>query len=259
MKYILTLIGLVLIVLNLNAQQKPSDTVDTNILIQEGMLLSVEGLDLEKFEIIYEELEILEDLRINLDSLTKDNLICFAIDQCDIELLKFLIENGANVSTTCDSDDAITYVTYCIEEGVEMTKLMLANGSNMNGVDQDNDPFLSYAIGYDNYELVKYLIEIGSDRKHKDSNMGCFPIHSCESVDMLKILINNGFEVNEICDNGRNLLHFAARNNHTEIAQYLVENNLVDIDLKDVNGETPLDYALKFHNTEIEKIIKSKL
>ncbi len=257
MKYILILTGLFLFGINSNAQEKVLDTL--NIEIQDGMLISLEELILENFEIAYGELEILESLRINLDSLTKNDLICFAIDQCDRELLEYLIKNGADVNSKCDGDDAITYVTYCFEEGVEMTKIMLANGADMNGADQDEEAYLSYAIGYDNIELVKYLIEIGSDRNHRDSNLGCLPIHSCQSVDMLKLLIENGFKVNEICDNGRNLLHFAARNNLKGIAIYLIENNLVDIQLKDLNNETPLDYSVNFRNSEIEKIIRSNM
>jgi ankyrin repeat protein len=260
MRYIFAFTGLLLIGCSSNAQQKTTSLEGSIIEIQEGILIALENINLENFNIDYEELKVLEDFGINLDSLTKDHLLCYAIDQCDQELLTFLIDKGADVNSKCDGDDAITYIAYCIQEGVGMTNTMIASGANKNGADQDNDSYLSYAISYDNHKLVRYLIEIGANRKQKDTNpnMGCLPIHACESLEMLKILMENGFEVNEICNNGRNLLHFAAKNGLVEIAQYLVKNNLVDIDLKDQNGETPLDYAVRYGNPEIENIIRAK-
>ncbi|MBK8500822.1 MAG: ankyrin repeat domain-containing protein [Saprospiraceae bacterium] len=258
MKSIIASVVLLLLGCSSKAQQKKADTNGFNIEIQEGVLISIGDINFEKFEIGLEDLEVLEDFGIDLDSLNINHLLCYAIDQCDIELLNYLIDKGADVDTKCDGDDAITYLAYCTEEGVAMTKTMIEHGADKNGADQDNGSYLSYAISYDNHQLVKYLVEIGVDRKQKDinQNMGCLPIHGCTSLEMLKSLITEGFEINAICDNGRNLLHFAAKDNLIEVAQYLVENNLVALDLKDKNGETPLDYAMRFGNPEIGNIIR---
>jgi ankyrin repeat protein len=75
---------------------------------------------------------------------------------------------------------------------------------------------------------------------------------------MLELLIANEFQINEQCDNGRNLLHFAAKENLKEVAKYLVEKELVDIFQKDKNGETALDYAKRFKHSDIAEIIKKK-
>lgn len=159
-----------------------------------------------------------------------------------------------------EADDVITNLAFCQENGVKLTELLLKSGANINGADEDNDSFLSYAISNDNLELVDYLIANGANPTQRDTNrnMGCLPIHGCESLEMLKKLETAGFETNVTCDNGRNLLHFAARGNFKEIAQYLVDNNLVNIDQKDKNGETPLSYAKKANNLEIVKIIANK-
>lgn len=260
MKYTFFLLGLIFSSCLSKAQDGGTANQGNEIKIQNSRLIAIGDIDLEPFEILYEDLFILEDFGINLDSLTKDHLVCFAIDQCDKDLLSYLIEQGANVNSKCDGDDAITYVTYCIDAGVDLTRILLANGADKNGVDQDDESFLSYAISYDNHKLVEYLIEIGADKKHRDKNpnLGCLPIHGCESLEMLKLLIDNGFEINSICDNGRNLLHFAAKDNLPEIAEYLIDHKLVDIHLKDSNGETPLDYAARFGNSEIENIIKGR-
>ena len=223
--------------------------------LNNGIIVSVDSVNIAKYEIS------VEDIDIELSSFTLEHLLCIAAEECDKELLEELIKKKVNVnSNICEGDQVITYLAYCKENGVALTELMLQNGANINGADQDNDSFLSYAISYDNLKLVEYLIANGANPTQRDinKNMGCLPIHGCESLEMLKKLETAGFEINVTCDNGRNLLHFAARENFKEIAQYLVNNKLVNIDQKDKNGETPLDYANKANNLEIVKIITNK-
>lgn len=135
--------------------------------------------------------------------------------------------------------------------------MLLSKGANINGADEDNDSFLSYAISYDNIKLVEFLIDKGADRMQRDTNrkMGCLPVHGVESVEMLELLIAKGFEINQICNNGRNILHFAAKDDLRAVAQYLVDKQLVDVNQKDNKGETPLDYTKRFNHPEIAEII----
>ncbi len=259
MRYVFAITGLLFMGCSLTSQTGEAGAKEYNLQVQEGIVLSLGDLDLANFKIEYEELQVLEDYGISLDSLTKEHLLCFAVDQCDQALLTFLIDKGADPNCKCDGDAAITYIAYCVREGVEMTKTMIAHGANKNGADQDNDSYLSYAISYDNHNLVRYLLQIDADREQKDlnPNMGCLPVHACRSLEMLKLLLANDFDINAICDNGRNLLHFAAKDDLVEIAQYIIMNNLMDFELKDKNGETPLDYAIRYANPKIEHILRS--
>jgi len=252
MKNLIFLISLFTIGCNSNAQKNAEDN---NIIIENGILKSIHGVEISKYEIS------VDDIEPDIESLTLEHLLCIATDECDEELLKELIEKGADLnSKICDDDDAITYLAFCKENGVVLTKLMLENGANINGADQDNDSFLSYAILFDNLNLVEYLIESGADRLQRDTNrnMGCLPVHGVKSLEMLKLLLSRGFKINELCNNGRNLLHFAAKDNLKEVAQYLTEKQLVDINQKDNNGETPMDYAVRFNRPEIAEILKKK-
>lgn len=72
---------------------------------------------------------------------------------------------------------------------------------------------------------------------------------------MLKKLEKEGFDLNATCDNGRNLLHFVAEENLVEIAKYLIDKRLVNLNQKDAKGDTPLDYANKFNNPEVAKLL----
>ena len=235
------------------AQQKNEKTVEKKTIVENGFLISYEGINLSKYELAVEDFDVNE--------VSLNHLLCLATEECDVELVKELLQKGVDVNFKCEeADDVITGIAFCKDNGVSLAKLLLNKGANINGADEDNDSFLSYAIGFDNVELVKFLIEKGADKEQRDinKNMGCLPIHGVESIKMLELLITNGFQINTTCDNGRNLLHFAAKENFKEVAKYLVDKELVDVFQKDKNGETPLDYAKRFKHPEIEEIIKKK-
>ncbi len=216
-------------------------------------MISFDGIDLSEYELDVQYLDIKQ--------VTINELLCLATDECDIELAKKVIEKGADVNYKCEGVDAVvTNIAYCKENGVELAELLLNKGADINGADEDNDSFLSYAISSDNLELVKYLIEKGADHVQRDTNrnMGCLPIHGVTSLKMLNFLISKGFEISPLCDNGRNLLHFAAMQGLKDVAQYLIDKKLVDVNQKDKNGETPLDYAVKNYQPAIVEIIKKK-
>jgi ankyrin repeat protein len=237
----------------INNSQGKIEFKENKIVIEDGILISVEEIDVSKYELDVKDFDV--------EEITKNHLLCLAAEECDEELVIELIEKGADVNFKCEEvDDVITCLAFCEENGVKLTELFLSKGANINGADEDNDSFLSYAISYDNLSLAEYLIEKGANRMQRDTNrnMGCLPVHGIESVEMLNLLISKGFEINQLCDNGRNLLHFAAKDNLEEVAQYLIEKNLVDINQQDKNGESPLDYAARFNNPNIAKIIDKK-
>ncbi len=257
MKNLLAILILLMIGCSSEAQKSNSKTKaepsKNNVVVQNGILVSVAGINVSKYELDVENFDV--------EEVTKNHLLCLATDECDEELVIELIKEGVDVNYKCDGvDDVITNLAFCKENGVKLAELLLSKGANINGADEDNDSFLSYSILSDNLKLTEFIINKGADRTQRDTNrnMGCLPIHGVKSVEMLKLLIGKGFEINQTCNNGRNLLHFAAKDDLKDIAQYLVDNRLVDINQKDKNGETPLDYATRFKHAEIAEIIKKK-
>lgn len=255
MKNSLLILPFLLLGCTSNAQKtnmKPNNP-KRDVVIKDGKLMSLEGIDVSKYELSVEDFDV--------EKVTKHHLLCLATDECDEALVAQLLEKGADVNFSCEEGDhVITNLAFCMENGVELTKLLLSKGANINGADQDNESFLSYTISYNNLKLAAFLIDWGADRRHRDTNrnMGCLPVHGIKSVEMLKLLMAKGFDINQRCDNGRNLLHFAAKDNLPKLAQYLIENRLVDINQKDIDGKTPLDYATIYKHPEIAALLKKR-
>ncbi|MBR9922927.1 MAG: hypothetical protein GYB31_19040 [Bacteroidetes bacterium] len=181
--------------------------------------------------------------------------LCDALWECDLEKTKALLEAGANPNVLCEEDDAITYCAECEDKAVRLTRLLATYGANLDGTDADKDSFLSYAIFFDNYDLVAYLLANGVQKYQRDETMGCLPLHSCQSLRMLKLLKEYGYDLNATCTNGRNLLHYAAKENLPEMAAYLVQNALTDPRQADENGETPYDFALRYHHPDVAAVL----
>lgn len=251
-KYILIVIVIVFASCSTNGQQKKSNNKSSNVKIEKRILVSIDGNDISEYEI-----EISNFYHINIDSINKDHLLCYAVDECDEELIREIIEMGGSAKAKCGKDDLITGIALCLEPSLDLTKFLIDNGASIHGKDEENASFLSYAIGAGDIELVQFLLEKGADKNNKDTNeiMGCFPIHSCEDLQMLLLLEKKGFDLNRICDNGENLLHFAAMNNLVELAEYLITKKLTEVNQKNKEGKTPLDIAIKLKNTEIQNLL----
>merc|ERR1712168_138392 len=76
-------------------------------------------------------------------------------------------------------------------------------------------------------------------------------INNCE---MIKLLVENGADVNLKDGLGRTSLHIATQNRNVEIVQYLLKNG-ANVDLKDIHGDTTLSVAFKNGSIEIIKML----
>ena len=72
----------------------------------------------------------------------------------------------------------------------------------------------------------------------------------------MKLLIEAGALVNQVCEHGETPLHVAAAWNQAEVAYVLLRFG-ADASAKTVKGDTPLDFALRWEFKEVEKVICS--
>ncbi|XP_072288676.1 ankyrin repeat and death domain-containing protein 1A [Eucyclogobius newberryi] len=126
------------------------------------------------------------------------------------------------------------------------TMKVVGKGLNANAKNVDKRTALHFAVARKNKEAVQLLLQrrvkVDLNDKH-----GVTPIHLAAwfgSLDILKLLVRAGADTKTENEEGLNILHCAAINNHTEVVEYIV-NDLVmkELDKGDRSGQRPFSLA----------------
>ena len=93
------------------------------------------------------------------------------------------------------------------------------------------------ACSVDNIGLVKYLLE-----KYEIEGEKCFAdAAKCGNINAFKYLLSKGYRLEQSA--GQNALFIASRSGCVNFIKYLVDNEIVDLHVKDENGKNALSYA----------------
>ncbi|KAF2351917.1 Ankyrin repeat-containing domain [Trinorchestia longiramus] len=85
-------------------------------------------------------------------------------------------------------------------------------------------------------------------------NDGCSTLER-SAMRILLSKVNRPWIVDEKKDDGYTALHLAALNNHVEVAELLVHAGRANMDLQNVNLQTPLHLAVERHHTQIVRLL----
>ena len=87
----------------------------------------------------------------------------------DLEKVKLLIENGANIEVKDNNGDtALILASYY--RRLEIVKYLVEKGANINATNDNGWTSLMYASKYGELETIKYLLENGADVNIKNKN-----------------------------------------------------------------------------------------
>ncbi|XP_045135412.1 E3 ubiquitin-protein ligase MIB1-like isoform X2 [Portunus trituberculatus] len=209
-----------------------------------------------------------------------------------LEVIHILLRNNAHVEKEDkDGDRAIHHAAYGDEPAV--VQLLAEDGADLNARSKRRQTPLHVAVNKGHVGVVKTLLELGGHPSLQDHE-GDTPLHDAVSKkrdDILTLLLdhaaditltnNNGFNslhhaalrgnpsamrillskvprswmVDEKKDDGYTALHLAALNNHVEVAELLVHQGRANMDLQNVNLQTPLHLAVERHHTQIVRLL----
>ncbi|MDR1385312.1 MAG: ankyrin repeat domain-containing protein [Planctomycetaceae bacterium] len=172
-----------------------------------------------------------------------------AAHNSNVDVLKYLVEKGANVNIKTDSGETPLHVAASTNSNVDVLKYLIEKGADVNAKDMMGWTPLHFAAAHNsNVDILKYLVEKGADinakNKYNDETPLTWAVRRGNSnVDVLKYLVEKGADVNTKDIAGWTLLHFAASNNsNVDVLKYLVEKG-ADVNAKSNEGKTPLFIA----------------
>ncbi|MEN8222840.1 MAG: ankyrin repeat domain-containing protein [Acidobacteriota bacterium] len=182
------------------------------------------------------------------------SLIHIAAAKGHLDIVKFLVKNGADVNLE-EKSYQLRPLNFASRYGhFEVVKFLLDNGADLFAREKDNETALSYAVSSSNLDIVKYLVNKGLKVNDMKSIKKVPPVYyavvgSGENLNIVKYLISKGAKVTGKDENGWTMLHRAVWRGKKEMIDLLIAEG-ISPDSKSSTGITPLHNAASQGNIE---------
>ena len=228
------------------------------ILIENGAdvnAVDFEGWSALSYAVNNGDIEIAKLLITNKAKIKGELLLAIKspIVESRIDMMKLLIDNGADINYADENE--FTPLNTAIEIGdMELTKFLITNGANVNSLMQDGVSLIVYAISQNNMDLLQILIENGANVNNTDGDSwGGTPLMTASRLgldNVVRILLSRNADINAVDMNGNTALHTAALNSQLSVIKLLLEKN-PNLDIQNEVGNTALHLAVISGNIDI--------
>lgn len=185
--------------------------------------------------------------------------------------VRYLLDKGADLKAE-GPQGADALQTAALKGDVEMVRLLLQKGADPKRADQGGSTALLNSFSVTDAERVKILLEAGSDVNATNTFAGqvkngpialvhmspMFVAASDAPPATIKALLSSGARVNELDRRKMNCLMTAVATDEPNLAtiRELIAAR-ADVNAKDHNGESVLDWAMKFRNPQVIAMLKA--
>ena len=207
-------------------------------------------------------------VEVNKQDKVNNTPLHLAIRRNRSRLVGILLEHGADANA--ENNEGMTPLQILSESDandernlLNIAQLLLMHGAEVNRWDKANNTPLHLAIRRSRSRLAGILFEHGANA-NAENNEGMTPLQilsesdaddECDILNLAKLLLKCGAEVNR-CDKANNTpLHLAMQRNRFMIAETLLEHG-ADANVENSGGMTPLQVLSQSH-IEDERILLS--
>lgn len=190
-----------------------------------------------------------------------------AVSSGQLEVAEYLITQGIDVNARVCDEGTDTPLEWAIwNKQINMVKLLIEHGAEVNTPVEDREitPLL-FAVGCNNYEICRLLVNCGADVNL--ANFYGAPLHVAASIGnerLVEFLLDHGAAINARAEKDQDIaLHSAVRRcdefqSRLGLVELLVKRG-ADLTARDDEGMTPLGAVLerkKFYDTRVEEILE---
>ena len=192
--------------------------------------------------------EIVEYMRVKSKELSSEqgtNLI-FASKVQDLQLLSNLLLQGENPNIKDPAQRWCSLLHIAIfVRNLDMVKLLLHHGANVNETDIENRTPLFEACLMGDEVIVSFLLECGANTNIRDEQEHSPLMCACQcgSIVIVKMLLQNGALQSFKDKTGLSALGHATKRGHRDIVKLFLEIGQVNVDIRDIRGLTCLSVA----------------
>jgi ankyrin repeat protein len=174
----------------------------------------------------------------------------------DLEKTRLLLKHNPNL-VFVKSKEGFTALHYAASHGyVEIAKLLLAKGADVNATISEGDAPLHRAVWYGHKETAQLLLSNKADVDIRDG-IGRTPLYDAAAagqIEEVRILLAAKADVNARTSRGYTPLSVAASDGHEDIVRLLIDNG-VNVNYTDINGHTPLYWARTKKHERVEDLL----
>lgn len=176
-------------------------------------------------------------------------------DETKVEVL---LRNGANVNQT--GELGLTALHHAVFSSNRLVvKTLLKYGADINAINDEGETPLIYAIRKDSYSVLKTLLENGADLTVKDKHGGTALYYLSRKKNKRYILtLVKYMKETETYGDGDSSTHLLSSFADKRTLSLYIKNTKPDLNIKDSNGLTPLDYAAVSNNWKGVELLLSK-
>ena len=138
---------------------------------------------------------------------------------------------------------------------VEMVKLLLASGADVNANDANDQFPLFDAVNRDREEIVGILLSNKAAINATNTPGKSTALHVAQSKNVAELLLRNGANINAKTPIGVTPLHNAASKGRLAVAETLLAHG-ADVHAKTENGHTPLAYAEREKKSDVAELLR---
>lgn len=138
---------------------------------------------------------------------------------------------------------------------IETAAYLISRNADVNASNENLVSPLSMAIDRQLEELSNTLIKKGADVRAKNS-VGNTPLHiaATRGIDsIVQALVSCGADINAVNSSNETPLGLAAKNDNETVADYLLNLNGININIKDKNGKSGRDYLWAIYTKRINE------
>jgi ankyrin repeat protein len=181
----------------------------------------------------------------------------FAASRGSLEITRLLIEAGADVNAEGAAVQRKGHPLHAaaLVNRVAVGALLIERGAEVDALNSVGETALIVASLSGHPEMVELLISAGADVLAEDPHFHYPALHAAASrgqLNVVKLLLAKGGDVNRQSGNGGTALLAAAINDRLEVLEFLLDNG-ADANVGDNGGNTPIAVS---HSREVQELLR---
>lgn len=151
------------------------------------------------------------------------NDLCSAVDYEDLEIVKRVLENGADIEAV-NNENMTPLIAAAAYGYLDIVELLLENGANIEARDDNYQTALFRAVENDYLDIAEYLMDKGANiHIRKDEEWTLLMSAAYDGyLELVKCLVERGVLINEVRDGDDTALSYAILHGHREVVEYLL-------------------------------------